>query len=207
MTTGIAIVDDDARFRDFLGTLIAETEGYRCVGTYASGEEALRSLPGAKPDVVLMDINLGWMSGIECTQRLKETLPELHIVMLTVYEDGDEIFRALEAGASGYLLKRSSSAEILQAVADVQRGGAPMTSYIARKVVQSFQKRGRSTRESENLSPREEQVLSYVAKGYVNKEIAEAMGIGLETVRSYLKSIYMKLHVRSRTEAAMKFYR
>ncbi|MCW5559382.1 MAG: response regulator transcription factor, partial [Verrucomicrobiae bacterium] len=167
----------------------------------------LAEIPRLRPDLVFMDINLPCMSGVECTRQLKECLPDLQIVMLTVYDDSDQIFRALEMGASGYLLKRSTSAEILQAIEEVRRGGAPMSSHIARKVVQSFQRRGRAPRDAENLSPREEEVLGYVARGYVNKEIAEAMGIGLETVRSYLKSIYTKLQVRSRTEAAMKFFR
>lgn len=203
----IAIVEDDARIRTHLAALIDGSPGHRCVGVCASAEEALEAVPRLRPDLVFMDINLPRMSGVECTRRLKERLPDLQIVMLTVYDDSDRIFRALEMGASGYLLKRSTSEEILQAVEEVRRGGAPMSSYIARKVVQSFQRGDRAPRETESLSPREEETLGYVARGYVNKEIAEAMGIGVETVRGYLKSAYTKLHVRSRTEAAMKLFR
>lgn len=203
----IAIVEDDTGIRDHLAALIEESDGCHAVALCASGEEALERLPPLRPDLVFMDINLPGISGVECTRRLKEAATDVQIVMLTVYDDGDQIFRALEMGATGYLLKRSTTEEIIQAIDEVRRGGAPMSSHIARKVVQSFQRRGHAVRESDNLAPREEQVLGYVAKGYVNKEIADAMGISLETVRTYLKSIYTKLHVRSRTAAAMKYFR
>jgi DNA-binding NarL/FixJ family response regulator len=202
----IAIVEDDARIRAHLAALIDESEGYEAVAICATGEDALERIPAIQPDLVFMDINLPGISGVECTRRLKEAAPALQIVMLTVYDDSDQIFRALEMGATGYLLKRSTSEEILHAINEVRRGGAPMSSHIARKVVQSFQRRGRES-DASNLAPREEEVLGYVARGYLNKEVAEAMGISLETVRSYLKSIYTKLHVRSRTAAAMKYFR
>jgi DNA-binding NarL/FixJ family response regulator len=207
MTIKVGIVEDDDQVRENLATLIGAAEGFECVGTFASGEEALEGMPRRLPDVILMDVNLPGMSGVECVRLLKAQFPHLQVVILTVYDDSDRIFQALQMGASGYLLKRSPSDEILRAVADVHRGGAPMSSYIARKVVQSFQRQGPSDKPSENLSKRENDVLDYVSRGYANKEIAEALGLSLETVRGYLKTIYSKLHVRSRTEAAMKFRR
>jgi DNA-binding NarL/FixJ family response regulator len=207
MPIKVAIVEDDEQVRDNLAALISATDGFECAGAFSSGEEALESMPRRPPDVVLMDINLPGMSGVECVRLLKSRDPRLQVVILTVYDDSDRIFRALQMGASGYLLKRSTSEEILRAVAEVHRGGAPMSSYIARKVVQSFQRQGPSDQPSENLSKRENDVLDYVARGYSNKEIADALGLSPETVRGYLKSIYSKLQVRSRTEAAMKFRR
>ena len=204
MSISVAIVEDEARVRVQLAKIINEAPGFRCQGSYSSGEEALREISRQPAEVVLMDINLPKMSGVECTLRLKKLLPQMQIVMLTVYDDSEKIFKALEMGASGYLLKRSPSKEILNAVMEVHRGGSPMSSYIARQVVQSFRKR--TNPESPDLSPREAEVLALVAKGYINKEIADQLGVGLETVRSYLKSIYEKLHVCSRTEAAMKFF-
>jgi len=152
-----------------------------------------------------MDIHLPGMSGVECVRRLKSQAAEVQVVMLTVYDDSERIFQALQMGASGYLLKRSTTDEILRALEEVHRGGAPMSSYIARKVVQSFRRQGPSDRPAENLSKRETDVLTYVSRGYTNKEIADALGLSAETVRGYLKTIYSKLQVRSRTEAAMKF--
>ena len=204
MSISVAIVEDEPRVRAQLATTITEAPGFRCLGLFSSGEQAYREIPRQPPDVVLMDINLPKMSGVECTARIKALLPAMQIIMLTVYEDSEQIFNALKMGASGYLLKRTPPDEILRAVAEVHRGGAPMSSLVARQVVQSFAKR--TTLEAQNLSPREADVLSLVAKGYINKEIADKLGLGLETVRSYLKSIYEKLHVRSRTEAAMKFF-
>jgi DNA-binding NarL/FixJ family response regulator len=202
--TRIAIVEDDASTRASLERLIQGTAGFECVGACPSGEAALESLKHRSVQVVLMDINLPGMSGVECTRQLKALLPQVLIVMLTVYDDSDRIFQALKMGASGYLLKRASADEIVAAVQDVVRGGAPMSSYIARKVVQSFQQPG-SLKGGEELSKREAEVLTYVSQGYSNKEIAEALGLSVETVRAYLKNIYTKLHVRSRTEAAMKY--
>jgi DNA-binding NarL/FixJ family response regulator len=205
MTIKVAIVEDDEQVRENLAALIGGTKGFECVGTYASGEQVLETLPRRLPDVVLMDINLPGISGVECVRQLKSLAPEVLIVMLTVYDDSERIFQALQMGASGYLLKRSPSDEIVRAIEEVHRGGAPMSSYIARKVVQSFQKYRPSDKPAENLTKRETDVLSYVARGYTNKEIAEALGLSTETVHGYLKTIYTKLHVRSRTEAAMKF--
>jgi len=205
MSIKVAIVEDDEQVRENLATLIGGTRGFECVGTYASGEQVLALLPRRLPDVVLMDINLPGISGVECVRQLKALAPGIHIVMLTVYDDSDRIFQALQMGASGYLLKRSSSEEIVHAIEDVQGGGAPMSSYIARKVVQSFQRDRPSDKPAENLTRRETDVLGYVARGYTNKEIAEALGLSTETVHGYLKTIYTKLHVRSRTQAAMKF--
>ena len=206
MPIKVVIVEDEERIRSNLALLLEETPGIICVGTCSSGEAALQELPTLQPHVVLMDINLPVISGVECVRQLRELMPQVQVVMLTVYDDSEQIFQALENGASGYLLKRTPPAELLKAIEDVHGGGAPMSSYIARKVVQSFQRRGPSPRETENLSKREEEILSYVAKGYINKEIAEALSISPETVRSHLKSIYEKLHVRSRTAAAMKYF-
>ena len=207
MNIKVAIVEDDEQVRENLARLVGEAKGFECVATFPSGEQALESWPRRAPDVVVMDINLPGISGVECVRQLKSRSPEIHIVMLTVYDDSDRIFQALQMGASGYLLKRSTSEEILHAIKDVHGGGAPMTSYIARKVVQSFRRQGASDQPAENLSKRETDVLDYVSRGYTNKEIADALGLSAETVRGYLKTIYSKLHVRSRTEAAMKFRR
>jgi DNA-binding NarL/FixJ family response regulator len=205
MNIRVAIVEDDEQVRENLARLVGEAKGFECVATFSSGEQALEALPRRTPDVVLMDINLPGISGVECVRQLKSIWPDLHIVMLTVYDDSDRIFQALQMGASGYLLKRTTAAEILRAIEDVHSGGAPMSSYIARKVVQSFRRQGASDRPTENLTKRETDVLDYVSRGYANKEIADALGLSAETVRGYLKRIYTKLHVRSRTEAAMKF--
>ncbi len=207
MNIRVAIVEDDGPVRENLARLIAESDGFECVATFGSGEAALEQWPRRCPDVLLMDINLPGISGVECVRRLKSMEPELHVVMLTVYDDSDRIFQALQMGASGYLLKRSTTAEILGAIEEVHRGGAPMSSYIARKVVQSFRQDGKPETSPENLSARERDVLDYVARGFANKEIADALGLRTETVRGYLKTIYAKLHVRSRTEAAMKYRR
>ncbi len=205
MPITIAIVEDDFKTRENLQAMLREKPEFKCLGAFTSGEAAIEGMPKLKPDVVLMDINLPKMSGVECTRQLKQLLPKIHIIMLTVYDDSDRIFRALQMGANGYLLKRSPADEILQAIQDVQHGGAPMSNYIARKVVQSFQQQGASAKPAENLSKRETEVLGYVAQGYSNKEVAEALGLSVETIHAYLKNIYAKLHVRSRTEAVMKF--
>jgi DNA-binding NarL/FixJ family response regulator len=207
MPIRVAIVEDDQQVRENLATLIGETNGLECAGTFNSGEQALDGMPRRPPDVVLMDVNLPGMSGVECVRQLKARLPTVQVVMLTVYDDSERIFHALQMGASGYLLKRSTADEIIRAVEDVHRGGAPLSGYIARKVVQSFQRQGPSEKPAENLTKRETDVLEYAARGYTNKEIADALGLSAETVRGYLKTIYGKLHVRSRTEAAIKFFK
>ena len=204
MALRVAIVEDDPRWRSNLELLLSETEGLECVGSYPSGEAAVADVPRRRPQVVLMDINLPKMSGVECTRQLRALLPEVQIVMLTVYDDSDRIFQALQMGANGYLLKRASADEILQAIQDVHRGGAPMSAYIARKVVQSFLQQPPPTRPDEVLSKRESEVLGYVSRGYSDKEVAEALGLTAATVRSYLKTIYGKLHVHSRTQAIAK---
>jgi len=208
MRLKVVIVEDDQRWRTSLERLLQEGENLECIGSYASGEEAISEISARRlPDVVLMDINLPRMSGVECTRRLKEAFPNLQIVMLTVYDDSDRIFQALQMGANGYLLKRASAEEILEAIYDVHRGGAPMSAYIARKVVQSFRTQAPTARPDEVLSKRESEVLSYVARGYSDKEVAEALGLTSATVRSYLKTIYGKLHVHSRTQAIAKAIR
>ncbi len=207
MSIRVAIVEDDEQVRENLARLVGEAKGFECVATFPSGEQALEFWPRRAPDVVVMDINLPGISGVECVRQIKSKFPEVHVVMLTVYDDSERIFQALQMGASGYLLKRSTTAEILHAIEDVHGGGAPMSSYIARKVVQSFRQQGASDKPAENLSKRETDVLDYVSRGYTNKEIADALGLKVETVRGYLKTTYSKLHVRSRTEAAMKFRR
>src|SRR5688572_22051174 len=207
MMIKVAIVEDDARWRTNLERLLRETEGMECVGIYRTGEDAVRDLPERRPQVVLMDINLPKMSGVECTRQLRALLPDILIIMLTVYDDSDRIFQALQMGANGYLLKRASADEILQAIQDVYRGGAPMSPYIARKVVQSFQHQSPSSRPDDVLSKRESEVLGYVARGYSDKEVAEALGLTTATIRSYLKTIYSKLHVHSRTQAITKTVR
>lgn len=204
MPLHVALVEDDERWRSNLERLLGETGDLECVGSYPSGEAAIADLPRRRPQVVLMDINLPKMSGVECTRQLRVLLPAIQIVMLTVYDDSDRIFQALQMGANGYLLKRASADEILQAIQDVHRGGAPMSAYIARKVVQSFQQQTPPSRPDEGLSKRESEVLGYIARGYSDKEVAEALGLAPATVRSYLKTIYGKLHVHSRTQAILR---
>ena len=203
----VALVEDNAKLRRQLESLIANATGFECAGAFPNAESALKGLPEIAPDVVLMDIQLPKMSGVECVARLKNLLPEAKVVILTAYDDSDHIFQALQNGASGYLLKRTPHDELLRSIADVQNGGAPMNSHIARLVVQSFHRRGPSARQTENLTPREEEVLRLVSQGFINKEIADQLGVGVETVRQHLKNCYAKLHVRTRTEAAMKFLR
>lgn len=201
----IGIVEDDAVVRGSLTRLIGEAQGFRCLAACASGEEALQRLPKVKPQVVLMDVNLPKISGIECTRQLRELLPQTQVLMLTVYEDSDHLFKALKAGASGYLLKRSEPEEVLEAIRDVLEGGAPMTSQMARMVVQTFRSPEPSANSTVKLTDRESEILSYLSKGYANKEIADKMSISVPTVRTHLRHIYEKLHVRSRTEAIVKY--
>ena len=207
MAITVSIVEDNPQLRATLARVISRAEGFHCVSHYASAEEALQGLPGDRPNVVLMDINLPGMNGVECVRQLKPVLPTVQIVMLTAYEDTENIFNSLTAGASGYLLKRTSSSELLAALREVQQGGSPMTAHIARKVVQSFQKTGPSPQPTENLSQREQEVLDCLAEGFLYKEIAEKLGISYETVHTYIRRIYEKLQVRTRTEAVAKFLR
>src|ERR1700690_682444 len=204
----VSIVDDEKELRQSITIFVNGSPGFKCVSAYGSAETALKGLPTDKPDVVLMDINLGSMNGIECVRRLKAEVPTMQILMLTVYEDTDQIFKALAAGASGYLLKRSSPTKLLQAIREVHTGGSPMSSSIARKVVASFQKAKQTGGEKEiHLSPREEMVLNCLAKGLTYKAIADQLGISIDTIRAYLRRIYEKLHVQSRTEAVAKYLR
>jgi DNA-binding NarL/FixJ family response regulator len=205
VSIAVSIIEDDAPARGILADWIRRTQGFRCTGVHGSGESALATLPAEKPTVVLMDINLPGMNGIECVRRLKPLLPDTQFVMLTVYEDAEHIFNALAAGASGYLLKRMPRAELLAALKDVHAGGSPMTSNIARKVVQSFRRTDAQSADAEDLSPREREVLELLARGYLYKEIAESLQISVPTVNTYIRRIYEKLHVRSRSQAVAKF--
>ena len=207
MAITVSIVEDNDQLRGTLARVINRAEGFRCLSQYPDAEAAVEVLPRDRPDVVLMDINLPGMNGVECVRRLKELAPDSLVIMLTVYEDTENIFNALAAGASGYLLKRTPRAEVLDAIREVHRGGSPMTTHIARKVVQSFQQTGVSTQQTESLSPREQEVLDCLSKGFLYKEIADKLGIGYETVHTYIRRIYEKLQVRTRTEAVAKFLR
>ncbi|HEX3799465.1 MAG TPA: response regulator transcription factor [Verrucomicrobiae bacterium] len=207
MATNVSIVEDNDQLRGTLARLINREEGFRCLSQYPSAEAALEALPNDKPDVVLMDINLPGINGVECVRKLKQLSPTTQVVMLTAYEDTENIFNALAAGANGYLLKRAPRAELLDALREVCRGGSPMTTHIARKVVQSFQKAGVSAQPTENLSTREQEVLDCLSQGFLYKEIAEKLGISYETVHTYIRRIYEKLQVRTRTEAVAKFLR
>jgi DNA-binding NarL/FixJ family response regulator len=204
MLKKVAIVEDDRGLRDQLGQILGTARDVRFVGACVSGEEALGKIPTLQPDVVLMDIKLPGMSGIDCVAHLKRAMPTLQILMLTVYEDSESIFRALKAGADGYLLKSSPPEVLLEAIDDVKKGGSPMSSHIARKVVRHFHLVGPSPEESENLSPREQEVLNLLSAGYIYKEISDQLGIGTETVRTYVKNICEKMHVRNRVEAVAK---
>jgi DNA-binding NarL/FixJ family response regulator len=207
VTFTVAIVEDDPLGRASLETLLRETEGLELVESCPTAEAALAMLPRRKPAVVLMDNNLPKMSGVECTRQLKALLRDVQVIMLTAYDDNDRIFQALQVGANGYLLKRATADEIVQAIREVQRGGAPMSTYIARKVVQSFQQNPPVTRTEEGLTKRETEVLDCLARGYSDKEVADALGLSVATVRSYLKTIYSKLHVHSRLQAVHKVTR
>jgi DNA-binding NarL/FixJ family response regulator len=203
----VSIVDDEPALLDSIATFINGSSGFRCASAYGSAEAALRGLPLDRPDVVLMDINMPGLNGIECVRKLKTLLPAIQIVMFTVYEDTDKIFKALAAGATGYLLKRLPPAKLLQAIQEVHEGGSPMSSSIARKVVASFQMAPADSKQHLGLSPREEAVLNLLANGLTYKQIADELNISIDTVRTYLRRIYEKLHVQSRTEAVAKYLR
>jgi DNA-binding NarL/FixJ family response regulator len=201
----VCIVEDDARLRESLSVLLDGSHEFRCIGAYPNAETALKQIPVAWPDVILMDINLPKMSGIECVARLKELKPELHVIMLTICGDDDQVFESLKVGASGYLMKKASPAEILEAITEVHAGGAPMSTIVARKVVRYFQQQQKTPAVATDLTKRELEILSYLVKGFQYKEIAEALSISGFTVRTHIDHIYQKLHVRSRTEAVVKF--
>ena len=207
MPIQVSIVEDNDQLRGTLARLINRAEGFACLSQFATAEAALEALPKDRPQVVLMDINLPGLNGVECVRRLKQVAPEISAVMLTAYEDTENIFNALAAGANGYLLKRAPRAELLEAIREVHRGGSPMTTHIARKVVQSFQRTAPAAPPGETLSAREQEVLDHLSQGFLYKEIAEKMGISYETVHTYIRRIYEKLQVRTRTEAVAKFLR
>lgn len=203
----VAVVEDDGRVRASLARLLERAPGLRCVSEHGSGEEALRVLPEVRPNVVLMDINLPGIDGVECARRLKTTLPDTQIMMLTVYQDNDVIFNALAAGASGYLLKRTPGPALIAGIREVHGGGSPMSSQIARKVVQSFRATpappaSPEVTGAETLTPRENEVLELLSKGYLYREIANELLIGYDTVHSHVRHIYEKLQVNTRTRAA-----
>jgi len=208
MAISVAIVEDDERVRKSLAGIVRRATGCVCVGDYGSGEEALAAFTEEAPSVVVMDINLPGMSGVECARRLAEREPHPLIIMLTVYQDTDTIFEALRVGASGYLLKPVRAEELLAAVRDVYEGGAPLSSNIARKVVRSFLPSPAGTAapaaEATALSPREREILDLLAQGYLYKEIADQLQIGYRTVHTHIERIYNKMHVRSRAQAVAK---
>ena len=205
MAITVSIVEDNEQLRVTLARVISRAEDFVCVGQHASAEAALENLPHEKPGVVLMDINLPGMNGVECVRKLKQLLPQTQVMMLTAYEDTENIFNSLAAGASGYMLKRTPRAELLDAIREVSRGGSPMSTHIARLVVQSFQRPMAAVSEpTQDLSEREREVLDLLSQGLMYKEIAEKLGISFETVRTYIRRVYEKLHVRTRTEAVAK---
>ena len=207
MAIKVAIVEDDEGIRSSLGALIRRAPALRLAGDYPDAESAIREIPRRPPDVVLMDINLPGMNGVECVRQLKSTLPTVQFLMLTVYEDSDSLFNSLKAGASGYLLKRTASARLLEAIRDVHSGGSPVTPQLARRLVQYFSRLGDGDPSLSHLTPGERDFLDQLANGYAYKEIADRMNISIDTVRSYVRTVYEKLHVHSRTEAVVKYLR
>jgi DNA-binding NarL/FixJ family response regulator len=202
----IVLVEDDQKTRKGLAELLRGESRVRCVGIYPDGEAAVSEIPFLKPEVALVDINLPCMSGIECVERLKKLLPKLQVLMLTKYEEGDLIFSSLRAGASGYLLKKMLTVELIPAIEQVYAGGSPMTMQIARKVVEHFNQIKSPAADLEKLTPREHEVLALLAKGFLYKEISDQLGISLHTFRTHQRAIYEKLHVHSRTEATVKYF-
>jgi DNA-binding NarL/FixJ family response regulator len=210
MQIKVAIVDDDEGIRTSLAALIRRAPDLKLAGDYADAESAIREIPRRTPDVVLMDINLPGMKGVECVRQLKTALPSVQFLMLTVYEDSDSLFNSFKAGARGYLLKRTASVRLLEAIRDVHAGGSPMTPHLARRVVDYLSKPNASNSpvsEVSQLTPGEREFLGQLANGYAYKEIAGRMNISIDTVRSYVRTVYEKLHVHSRTEAVVKYLR
>jgi DNA-binding NarL/FixJ family response regulator len=204
MKKTVVVVEDDRGLREQLMLILETASDIKCLGAFASAEEALPQILVKNPDVVLMDIKLPGMSGIQCVAEIKKAAPAMQIIMVTIYEDSERIFRALKSGANGYLVKSSPPEQLIEAIRDVSKGGAPMSSHIASKVVKHFHLVGNSPTESENLSPREREVLELLASGFIYKEIGDKLNIGTETVRTYVKNICQKMHVRSRLEAVAK---
>lgn len=201
----VAVVEDDEEIRANLTYLLGTNAAFQTAGSYRDAESALADIPRIKPDVVLMDINLPRLSGVECVRQLKLKLPQVQFMMLTVYEDSNRLLKSLMAGASGYLLKRTRPEQLLAAIQEVYQGGAPMTPEMARRVVQHFHKRPEPAPELPKLTPREQDVLEQLAKGALYKEIEENLHISAGTLRSYIANVYEKLHVHSRTEAVVKY--
>lgn len=199
----VAIVEDDSHIRSLLIELLEQADGFRCVAGFADAETALESIEELRPDIVLMDINLPGMNGIECVKVLRTKMSSVQVVMLTVYEDNKRIFESLSAGAVGYLLKTTPGNQILELLMDVSEGGAPMSASIARKVVQSFKSEKQAI---EHLTERENEILRLLATGMLNKEIGDTLFISVDTVKSHVRSIYHKLQVRTRTEAVIRYY-
>jgi len=201
----VSIVEDHAGTRQSLENLLAEAPGFQLLRAYGSAEEAIRGMTAARPDVALVDINLPGMSGIDCVRKLKGLFPALKFLMLTTYEESQLIFNSLRAGASGYLLKKMAAAELIPAIEQVHAGGAPMSMQVARKVVDHFHQIQQTASEMEMLTPREQQTLALLAKGFLYKEIGDQLGVTVNTVKRHLHAIYEKLHVQSRTEATAKY--
>jgi DNA-binding NarL/FixJ family response regulator len=204
MKKSVVIVEDDEGLRGQLVQILESESDIKCLGAFGSAEDALPQILAKNPDVVLMDIKLPGMSGIQCVAEIKKAAPLMQVIMVTIYEDSERIFRALKAGASGYLVKSSPPDQLLAAIRDVYEGGAPMSGHIARKVVKHFHLIGDSPHEAENLSPREREVLQLLASGFIYKEIGDQLSIAPETVRTYVKKICQKMHVRSRLEAVAR---
>lgn len=201
----IAVVEDDLTIREGLRMLIGGSPGFSCIAAFGSAEEAISDWPIPHPDVALMDINLPGINGIECLVRLKALDPSVQFIMLTIFESADAIFQSLKAGASGYLLKQTPPAKLLEAIEDVYRGGSPMSGEIARKVVQSFHNPPQNPVNFHGLSKREEEVLAMLSRGFMYKEIGDKLFISIETVRAHIRKIYEKLQVNTRTEATLKY--
>jgi DNA-binding NarL/FixJ family response regulator len=200
----VMIVEDDDAVREGLRMLINGSEGYQCVASCPSAEIALVEISEHQPQVILMDINLPGMNGIECVVCIKNLFPEIQVMMLTVFDNADEIFRSLEAGATGYMLKKTPPAKLLEAISELLNGGSPMSGEIARKVVQAFARPVKHQFPEGNLTPREEEILSFLSKGFLYKEIASELFISIDTVRTHIRKIYQKLQVRTRTEALLR---
>jgi DNA-binding NarL/FixJ family response regulator len=207
MPIKVALVEDDEGIRSSLAALIRRASNLRLAGDYPDAETALQEIPRKPPDVVLMDINLPGINGVECVRQLKLSLPEVQVLMLTVYEDSDSLFNSLKAGASGYLLKRTVPTKLLEAIRDVHMGGSPMTPQLARRLVQFFSNPASGQAAVSKLTAGEKEFLDQLARGYAYKEIADRMKISIDTVRSYVRTVYEKLHVHSRTEAVVKYLR
>jgi DNA-binding NarL/FixJ family response regulator len=204
MKKTVVVVEDDRGLREQIVQILESAPDIKCLAAFASAEAALPQILAGNADVILMDIKLPGMSGIQCVAEIKKVMPAKQIIMVTIYEDSERIFRALKAGANGYLVKSSPPEQLLAAIRDVSTGGAPMSSHIANKVVRHFHMIGKSPTESENLSPREREVLELLASGFIYKEIGDKLNIGTETVRTYVKNICQKMHVRSRLEAVAR---